>query len=235
MSATDVLFPPGVGDYRFQDGSGLAQALADAVAQALRAAIESRGRASLLVSGGRSPVAFFDQLSRRELPWSKVTVGLVDERWVPVTDPHSNEGLVRRHLLQNEATEASFSGLYQGAKTVEASADQAERLLRDFPWPADVLVLGMGEDGHTASLFPGMANLAEALDPKGSRTCLATRAPSEPKDRLTLTLPRLESARRRFLEIHGAFKRQVLARALAGEPLPIGRFLQAPLDVYWCP
>ena len=235
MSELDFPLPDGVDEHSFADADSQAKALAEAVAECLKQAIEARGQALLLVSGGRSPVAFFELLSQAELSWCKVQIGLVDERWVPVDDPNSNQGLVERHLLKNNAQAAHFVGLYQSADTPDASAQLADEMLHGWPWPADVVVLGMGEDGHTASLFPDTPNLVQALQPTGQRACLATQAPSEPVDRLTLTLPRLISACHQFLQIQGETKRRMLVRASLGEILPIAHFLSAPLQVYWCP
>ncbi|MCY1293150.1 6-phosphogluconolactonase [compost metagenome] len=215
----------------------LAGELAITVASALRAAIESRGSAVLVVSGGRSPVAFFERLSGQVLDWSKVTVSLADERWVPVSHPDSNEGLVRRHLLQGEAARARFFGLYQGAPSVEASARLADAALAELA-PIDVLVLGMGEDGHTASLFPGSPNLGEALRADCPQRCLPMLAPSVPRQRLTLTLPLLASARLTLLAVQGQAKLATLADALAGDDvaaMPIRAFLRRPLEIHWCP
>ena len=215
-----------------------AQQLADTVADALREAIESHGRASLVVSGGRSPVAFFQCLSRADLDWSKVVVSLADERWLDPRSTQSNEYLVCNYLLQGRAASASFIGLYQPAESLEEAARAAERALEALPQPIDVLVLGMGEDGHTASLFPDSPNLAQALDPEGSRCCLPMQAPAEPRDRLTLTAPMLLAARHQLLVIGGQAKVETLRRAIAGNDvreMPIRAFLHYPLEIHWHP
>jgi 6-phosphogluconolactonase len=215
-----------------------ADQLAETVADALREAIDSHGRASLVVSGGRSPVAFFQCLSRQDLDWSRVVVGLADERWVDPRSTQSNEYLVVNYLLQGRAASAAFVGLYQPAESVEVAAEAAEAALDELPQPIDVLVLGMGEDGHTASLFPGSPNLAEALDPECPRRCLPMLAPSEPRERLTLTAPMLLGARHQLLVISGQAKVETLRRALAGNDvreMPIRAFLHFPLEIHWHP
>ena len=131
----------------------LADGLANDVAEQLRAAISARGEATLVVSGGRSPVAFFQNLAKQGLDWSKVTISLADERWVPVEHADSNAGLLKKYLLQGPAAKAKFLSLYAAAANLEDAAEQADRLLAELP-AIDVLVLGMGDDGHTASLFP---------------------------------------------------------------------------------
>lgn len=238
MSIHTVELPPGVALHELADAERLAAAMAQQVADALRAAIGIRGRVSLAVSGGRSPVAFFEQLAEQALDWERVTVGLADERWVPLGHSDSNAGLVQRHLLRGRAAQAHFVGLYRPAKSLEAAAQLADAALAELPLPIDVLVLGMGEDGHTASLFPGSPNLALALDPACPRRCLPMLAPSVPHQRLTLTLPLLASAHLTLLQIQGEAKLATLRAALAGQDarqMPIRAFLHSPLEIYWCP
>lgn len=237
MAISNINLPDQVIGFSLNNPEQLAGELAVTVANALRSAIDARGVATLVVSGGRSPVAFFERLSSQVLDWSKVTVSLADERWVPVSHPDSNEGLVRRHLLQGEAAGARFFGLYQSAPSVEASARLAAAALAELA-PIDVLVLGMGEDGHTASLFPGSPNLGEALRADCLQRCLPMLAPSVPRQRLTLTLPLLASAQLTLLAVQGRAKLATLADALAGDDvaaMPIRAFLHRPLEIHWCP
>ncbi len=237
MAISELELPIGVVAHSLSDPVQLAERLATAVAAALRDAIETRGSATLVVSGGRSPIAFFEFLARQPLAWSQVLVSLADERWVPVNHATSNEGLVRRHLLQGPAAEARFVGLYRVAGSVEQAALQADQALAELP-PIDVLVLGMGDDGHTASLFPHSPNLAEALSADCPRRCLPLLAPVEPRQRLSLTLPLLAAARRPLLAIQGPAKLATLAAALAGDEvasMPIRALLKSPLEIYWCP
>lgn len=205
----------------------LAEALARDVAEELARAIEARGRATLAVSGGSTPKLFFEKLSRIGIPWSRVAVTLVDERQVPETSERSNARLVRQHLLQNEAAAARFVPLVDnpGAETIPAF---------------DVAVLGMGNDGHTASFFPGGDTLAEAIDRETPKRLIAISAPGSGEPRLTFTLPVLQSAGRLALHIEGADKKQVLQRALAAGPaeeMPVRAILRspAPVTLYWCP
>lgn len=225
--------------HRFDDPGELAGAMAREIAALLEMAIAERGEALLAVSGGRSPKALFRALSRCALDWSRVTVTLVDERWVPEDSEASNARLVRESLLQGCATEARFLGLWSAAPDSRRGAEAAEACLRSLPLPFDALVLGMGEDGHTASLIPGGDSLGRALDPQGERLCLALRAPGIEHPRLTLTLPALLRARQIFLLVAGEAKRRVLDAAWREGPvaeLPVRALLhqnRVPVTVYY--
>lgn len=214
----------------------LAAQLAESVACALATDLASQERALLVVSGGSTPVAFFERLAARELPWARVDVTLADERWVDEEDKDSNARLVRRHLLQGPAAAATLHPLTTADGTPEeGAAAVAERIAR-LPWPASVVVLGMGGDGHTASLFPDSGELGLALTTDD--TAVAVRAPSVAQPRMTLSASRLHRARRHVLHIVGDDKRAVLARAMGGDDareLPIRAFLACPLAVYWAP
>lgn len=237
MAISDLELPQGVLARSHTSAEALADALALAVAAALRQAIAERGQATLVVSGGRSPIAFFDALAQQALPWQRVLVSLADERWVPVNHASSNEALVRRHLLRGPAAEARFLGLYQVANSLEQAAELADQALAELP-PIDVLVLGMGDDGHTASLFPGSPNLDLALQADCPRRVLPMQAPSAPAQRLSLTLALLAGARLPLLAIQGPAKLATLRAALAGDEvasMPIRALLHSPLEIYWCP
>ncbi len=230
-----------VQERRFPSASAAAQALADSVSGALAAALAMRTHASLVVSGGRSPIGFFQCLRDAELAWSRVWITLADERWVPEDHPDSNAALVRRHLLQGAAAAARFVPLWNGAATPVAAIAERTAALAQLPQPFDVVVLGMGEDGHTASLFPGAPGLAAALDPAGTALLAAIDPPAAPHPRLSLTLKALLGCRHIHLPLAGASKRAVYARALAQcDPLqlPISSVLcqsDVPVTVYLAP
>ncbi|WP_353229617.1 6-phosphogluconolactonase [Pseudomonas qingdaonensis] len=237
MAISELQLPASVTAHEFADAARLAEGLAVDVAQRLRTAMDEKGQATLVVSGGRSPVAFFQRLARQPLDWSRVVVSLADERWVPVEHADSNAGLVAQHLLQGEAAKARFVGLYRPAASLEAAAEQADQALAQLP-PIDVLVLGMGDDGHTASLFPGSPNLAEGLQAQSQRRVLPMLAPSVPHQRLTLTRRVLAGAGATLLSVQGPGKLATLRAALGGDDpaqMPIRAFLQDPLEIYWCP
>ena len=237
MAISDLKLPQGVSAHEYKSPVLLADALALNVAKQLSDAIDARCTATLVVSGGRSPVAFFQNLARQKLDWSKVVVTLADERWVPIEHADSNAGLLKRYLLQGPAAKAQFLSLYSATANLELAAEQADRLLAELP-PIDVLILGMGDDGHTASLFPNSPNLAEALAADGTRRCYPMLAPTVPHQRLTMSRALLASAETTVLSISGQSKLTTLSAALAGDDvgaMPIRAFLQPTLEIYWCP
>ncbi len=138
----------------FENGAALAEGLAARVATALSDAIAARGAASIAVSGGSTPKAFFKVLSGKDIAWDKVTITLVDERFVPADNPRSNHKLANEFLLIGKTAAATFVPLYHPAETAEAAAADATRETARFSNPFDVAILGMGNDGHTASFFP---------------------------------------------------------------------------------
>jgi 6-phosphogluconolactonase len=214
----------------------LAVQLAEAVAEALRVDLGHQDNALLVVSGGSTPVPFFEALAACELPWHRIDVTLADERWVPEDHADSNARLVREHLLQGSAAQANFVPLTTSDPTPEQGAEAVDERLQVLAWPASVVILGMGGDGHTASLFPDSRELDLALATEAS--VVAVRSLSQPQARLTLSADRLHHARRHFLHITGGEKRAMLARALCGDDireLPIRAFLACPLAVYWAP
>ena len=225
----------------FLDRDALSNDLAAAVAGLLHDGIRKRGRAGLAVSGGSTPVQLFKRLSLSDIPWQYVDIFLVDERWVEPTDADSNEGLVKAHLLQNKAACANFTGMKNNAATATDGELACEQLLAKIAQPFEVLILGMGGDGHTASLFPGAKKLAMATDMNSGRTCMALAPLTAPHERMSLTLPVILGSRQIFLHIVGQEKKDVLEKAMADGPIeemPI-RFIlrrQVPsLDIYWAP
>ncbi|MHC6227122.1 6-phosphogluconolactonase [Pseudomonas sp. X10] len=237
MAISELQLPDTVKVHEQPNPALLADTLARDVAERLRQAIADKGVATLVLSGGRSPVLFLEQLARQVLDWSKVVVSLADERWVPVEHADSNAGLLKRHLLLGAAAKARFIGLYRASSSLEAAAEEADQALAELP-PIDVLVLGMGDDGHTASLFPESPNLSEGLDSASTRRCLPMLAPSVPHQRLSMTRALLASAAFTALSVQGQGKLDTLRAALAGDDparMPIRAFLQDPLDIYWCP
>lgn len=227
--------------HRYGDIDALSQDLAAQIAAGLAAAIRARGLASLVVSGGRSPVRLFEILRTQTLDWSRVCIALADERWVPTDDGASNERLVREHLLKDQAKSARFSGLKNGAPTPDLGAVSAWETFARVPRPFDAVVLGMGDDGHTASLFPGSPNLPRALNPSAVAGCVGMWAPTPPQARLSLNLPALLDSRRVLLLISGEAKwRTYLAACAPGpiEEMPVRSVLRqtrTPVDVMWSP
>jgi 6-phosphogluconolactonase len=226
---------------KFADANLLSRTLSDQLAANLRDAIAARGLASLVVSGGKSPIKLFERLRAESLDWSRVCVALADERWVDPTDPDSNEKLVRDVLLKEAAAAARFIGLKNGAPTPELGAVSAWETFARVPRPFDAVVLGMGDDGHTASLFPRSPNLASALNPAAVAGCVGMRSPLAPHPRLSLNLSALLDSRRIVVLITGAQKWSTYSAALADGPaeeMPIRCVLRqrrTPVDVMWAP
>lgn len=186
-----------------------AQALATLVAEQLRAALALQGFARLALSGGTSPQAFLSALNVQTLPWEAVRLTLVDERQVEQDSPRSNLRFVRE-CLPIAMAKAELVPLYHGNGTDLA---EVARTLHERLFPLDVCVLGMGEDGHFASLFPAADNVQQALDPATTAVLLPIQAPGIPEARVSLTLPVILSARHLHLLIQGESKRHVLYEA----------------------
>lgn len=222
----------------FPASDQLVAALVARIEELLSAGIRERGQATLAVSGGSTPLPLFARLSEMELGWDRVTIALVDERWVDTGSEDSNENLVRRHLLQKKAAAARFVGMKNDAATARAGEEACAARLQTLPCPWDCLILGMGNDGHTASLFPGAANLAAAVDMHSGRICMAIQPPAAPHERMSLTLPSILNSRQLILHLQGAEKKKVLAQAQEdgdAAEMPIRYVLRqqtAPLAVY---
>jgi 6-phosphogluconolactonase len=207
----------------------LAEAAADAIEAALQGALDARGRATLVGTGGRSPGPVYDRLSQAPLDWAHVAVTLSDERHVDADSPNSNGRLLRERLLVGPAAKAQYLPL----------TDYAEPALAKL-LPFDAVILGMGEDGHIASLIPGSPVMAHAMDPAGQ--ALTAESPqgfgSPPVPRITLTLSALLQSRGIFLLVAGKAKRQVIAQAEAGTDLPVRAILnqdRVPVRIFWTP
>jgi 6-phosphogluconolactonase len=230
-----------VKEHRFPNPLALEHALVGEIRVDLQEAMDARGAASLVVSGGRTPTNLFRLLGVEAIDWSRVWVTLADERWVDTADSHSNERLIRESLLTGAAANAHFVSLKNPSVAVEQGLEWSWRALTRIVRPLDVVLLGMGDDGHTASLFPASPGLATALDTSAAPACVAMRAPSAPHGRISLNLSALLDARRLVLHIVGAEKWQVYLKAR--EPGPVTEFpvrgilhqQQVPVDVFWSP
>ena len=199
------------------------------IVKALQQAINNKGHASIAVSGGKTPIPLFKLLSQQDLDWHNVFITLVDDRWVDDTDDASNEKLVLTYLLQNKAKLANFVGLKNSCDNPFDGAEITDKILNKIPMPFDVLILGMGEDGHTASLFPGAANLMAGLDMKSGRKVVGMTPLTAPLDRITLTLPTILDSQNIYLHLVGESKMQVLEQAEKGDDInqmPIRAILQ---------
>ncbi len=213
----------------FPSSESLAEAFAEWTSSLLQKAVAARGEATFIVSGGATPKRYFDILSQKDVDWSRVNITLADERRVSDDDPRSNAKLVREHLLQNRAAEARFAPLADNRLSPDRELAAAQARIADLPLPADLVVLGMGENGHTASWFPGGDNLEAAMNPGERALVLPMNAPDAPEPRLTLTARVILRAQAIALHIEGEGKRAVLEKALGQGPaneLPIRAVLR---------
>lgn len=222
--------------HAFADADAQARALADAVAARLREGIAAQGSVWIAVPGGETPRKFLEVLARQELDWPRVNATLTDERLVPADDARSNARLLRESLLDH--VPAKFVPLVDSQNGKMDLSTAAGELPRSF----DAVVLGMGADGHCASLFADGDNIAAALRADSHVPVMSMRSPSVSEPRVTLTLPALVATRALFVLIRGAEKRRTLELALRGEE----PFAQAPIravmehaqaapQIYWCP
>ncbi len=200
----------------YPDREFLMLGLANVIAGQLADFLRREGRASLCVPGGTTPGPIFDTLSGVDIDWSQVAVFLNDERWVGEDSPRSNTRLLRERLLRGKAAGAALVPLYAPAETPEDRLAELEEGLHPH-LPISVLLLGMGADMHTASLFPGADRLAEALSPDAP-VLMALRAEAAGEPRITLTAPVLKGAMNIHILITGAEKRDALERALTLPP-----------------
>lgn len=209
-------------------------ALVDRVSAILRQATQNQGQAHMAVSGGHSPIPFFNALSDVDLDWPNIHISLVDERFVAPNTDDSNEHLVRTHLLIGKARRAHFTGLVSDTGDINRCLDQANQQTQALT----LAILGMGEDGHTASLFPKAPELADALDMTQSRRYVRITPAAAPHERISMTLAALLHTQQLILTISGSEKRRVYEQAAQGATPdhPVSYLItqtEAPFDVYW--
>ncbi|OCQ23466.1 6-phosphogluconolactonase [Pseudoalteromonas luteoviolacea] len=228
----------------FDSKDEMTEYLASLLEDTLSAALKSDGQASMLVSGGSSPAPAYKRLSNLELDWSKVTVAMVDERWVEPTHEKSNEAFINSTLLQNNASSANFVTMKNGAESAELGRDEVEKQYQTLKQPFDVTILGMGPDGHTASLFPNATGLESALQTE-QLVCAINAIESEVTgsitERMSLSLSGIANTQHAILLISGNAKREIYEEAKKdGSELdiPLRAVLGLPdlkLSVFWCP
>ncbi|MDO6414022.1 6-phosphogluconolactonase [Sphingomonas sp. BIUV-7] len=205
----------------------------------IESALDARKDCLLALSGGKTPIAAYQKLATQKLDWKKVTIIPVDDRLVKVDDPASNVGMLAKIFLPRGARVVPLGADNKDYKQAGAAADAR---LQDLPWPPDLVLLGMGEDGHTASIFPG-PDFESALDAPKARRAIGVMPDPLPKDapfpRVTMTRAAILSSRALMIALTGAKKRDVLERAIedgAGSKLPIGRVLaeaEQAIDIHW--
>lgn len=230
----------------FDNRADMISALQAECESALRSAIENRGEATFMVSGGSTPEPLYKALSNSDLDWESVYVALVDERWVDFEHDKSNEAFTVKHLIQNNAVGANLIGMKNTAETAVEGLADCEAAYQQLAQPFDITILGMGSDGHTASLFPHAQGLDEALNPESGQLCSAITAKQSEVtgaivERMTLSLAGLLRSRTLILLITGDEKLAVLRAAQADgdvKDMPIRAVLrqqQVPVVVYWAP
>jgi 6-phosphogluconolactonase len=200
---------------QFDTPTQLTEAFSKRIIKELSKAIANKGKASLVVSGGSTPKPLFASLSVTEFPWDKVTVTLADERWLNADHPDSNEKLVRENLLQNKASSAKFVSLITADENAFDAEDEISVRIDDIDESFDVLILGMGEDGHTASLFPCSTQITEGLNLLRTKSAIATQPNTAPHQRMSMSLAKLIQSKQIFLHLTGDKKKAVLEDALA--------------------
>ena len=213
--------------HEFENATALNQQFATQIHQLLADAIAQRNHAFLVVSGGRTPQGLFQALSMMPLAWEKVTITLADDRFLPISENDSNERLVKASLLQNHAATAQFVSLYAAETSAEAAVPELLARVKNIP-TFDVVILGMGEDGHTASLFPCSPELQKGLAADAD-DLLAVNPTTAPYQRISFSLRRLQNSRAIFLHLVGAAKLAVLHKAQSSDDIsamPIRAFIQ---------
>ena len=236
MSKTDLNLCTRV----FSDVQKLEDILAQEIISCLQAQLEEKNKATLLLSGGSTPINLYAKLSHFDINWEQVTVGLVDERYVPTDDSDSNERLIKASLIQNKAYRAKFVGMVFDTNDLDKNLELAVEQNKEFYDETACVLLGMGTDGHTASLFPNDQDSMLGLQmDSDSESLLYTNSPNMPKQRISFTIASLLNTKRLFLYFTGAEKMKVFSDAKeSNQPLtlPISSFIhqqQKALEVFW--
>ena len=226
-------------EHFFETREEASVAAAEAIAERLAARLDAQSGASVVVSGGTTPDRCFDLLSEKPLDWRRTQIVLSDERWVPPDDEASNERLVRDALLKGEAVPAKLLSVFSMTTGIQARCDEIDQQIRLGPFPFACSLLGMGEDGHFASLFPDAENLEEGVDVDGEQLCIPVTTAASPHPRVSLTLAALARSDAIVLLMFGDNKLEVYEQAKRkGSKLPVAHLLKqkkAPVPVYWAP
>lgn len=222
--------------HRFESDDLLAASLANTIAENLREVLSQKGTASLIVSGGSTPKKFFHALSQIDIEWENVKIGLCDERWVAPEHADSNEKLVRENLMVGHASKATFIGMFIEGAEADDAQNTCSKKIQESLFPFDVIVLGMGDDAHTASLFPHNPKLHEAYET--NELCISIEPVTAPHIRMSLTRSAILSSRHLYLHFHGDKKGELYHKALEGNDIfemPIRSILHQPdkaIEVY---
>lgn len=226
-------------DFLFDSREAASVAAADYIVTCLERRLDQQRRASMIITGGSSPGRCYEALSGVDLDWDRVDLVLSDERWVPADHEDSNERQARETLTVGKAASATLVPMYAADQTIDERVDELNERLKLLPVPFSVALLGMGDDGHFASLFPDAADLDSGLDADNPDFCMAVATAASPHPRLSLTLSAISRSDAIVLLIFGDAKKTVLEKARAGDTsYPVARLLRqkhAPVHVYWAP
>lgn len=228
--------------WEYDDAAEMADAVAGDIQFIIESAIDARGGAVIALSGGKTPIPIYAKLAKAKLDWKKVTIVPADERIVPLGDPLSNVTMIGKAFIPAGARVIPI--VPQATADYKAAGRSADALMQDLHWPLDLCLLGVGGDGHTASIFPG-PDYDEALAGPRERRALGVKPDPLPEDapvpRVTLSREGIVTARALMIAITGAGKRKVVEDAIkqgAGSTYPIGRVLadaELPVDIHWAP
>ena len=214
-------------------------AAAERIRDAIAHRLELQKAATLVVSGGTTPARCFEELAHLDIEWGRVNVVASDDRWVPADHDDSNEALIRRSLLINGASMAGLLPFFKADTPIEVRCEELDKEIRFIPFPFACSLLGMGADGHFASLFPDADNLQEGLNLESQKLCLPVHTEASPYARVSLTLAALSRSDEIVLLFFGDEKRKVFEKAIAGNArYPVTRLLRqkrAPVHTYWAP
>jgi len=223
----------------FDSREAASVAAAEKIALVLENRLALKKAATLVVSGGTTPGRCFDELASRDIDWGRVDITASDDRWVPPDHDDSNEKLIRETLLVGNARSASFLPFYVAGVSPQERCSTLNNELRSIPFPFACSLLGMGSDGHFASLFPDAENLAEGLDTESDKLCLPVETAASPYTRISLTLSALSRSEEIVLLFFGDDKRVIYEKAKAGNArYPVTRLLwqkRAPINIFWAP
>ena len=237
-SSKTYYLPEHVGFYSTNSSESLVVDLARSISEILIDAINKSGRASLAVSGGSTPKPLFEELSLINLDWSRVDLTLVDDRWVDSDHKDSNELLVKTHFIKNKAARVNFVPLKNDAQSAKEGVALSEEALKNIAMPFDIIILGMGTDGHTASLFPCSDELPVGMDLNTMSNLVAITPKTAPYDRISLTAKSIFDAKKVILHLNGSAKLHTLEEAMNlsdSSQMPIYAFLENGLDIFWSP
>ncbi len=224
--------------FEFNNATDCDDELAKELSKEINVVLKNQPKINLAIAGGNTPKALYQKLSHSRLPWERVQITLTDERWLDTDHLDSNEKMARKELLKNQAVVAPFIALKSNIVNAQDAVILCDRNLKSHMEKLDLVILGMGEDGHFASIFPDSDNLNSLLDLKQTLYCQAV-FPKDKPARMSLTMAYLLTARKIYLRISGDIKRDIVLGVLNNnldKPYPIAELIRqscSPIDIYW--